>query len=166
MPAQAGASIGGRDFDLTATITRSAGDEGVLFASGTENSGLSVFVQDDRWVLDYNAFDDHTVLVSDLEVPAGDSTLTLRIRRGDGASGTAALEIDGTPCGSADLPLLMRIMSSVGASIGHDHGSPVSSRYVGPFPFTGTLHELVIQVSPGRHGDVDAAEAAAGLSRQ
>jgi arylsulfatase A-like enzyme len=166
MPAQAGAAIGGRDFDLTARITRGPGDEGVLFATGTENSGLSVFVQDDRFVLDYNAFDDHTVVVSDVEVPAGDCELVLRVRRGEGAAGAVALEVDGAPAGAADLPLLMRIMSSVGASIGHDHGSPVSQRYRGPFPFTGTLHELVIQLSPDRYPDVEAAEAAAGLSRQ
>jgi hypothetical protein len=138
----------------------------VLFATGTENSGLSVFVQDDRFVLDYNAFDDHTVVVSDVEVPAGDCELVLRVRRGEGAAGAVALEVDGAPAGAADLPLLMRIMSSVGASIGHDHGSPVSQRYRGPFPFTGTLHELVIQLSPDRYPDVEAAEAAAGLSRQ
>ncbi|UDY36578.1 arylsulfatase [Dermatobacter hominis] len=166
MPAQAGASIGGRDFDLVARITRGPDDGGVLFATGTENSGLSVFVQDGRWVLDYNAFDDHTVVVSDVEVPVGDSMLTLRVRRGEGSTGTVALEVDGAPAGSADLPLLMRIMSSVGASIGRDHGSAVSQRYTGPFPFTGTLHELAIQVSPGRYPDVESAEAAEALSRQ
>ncbi len=72
LPGQASAAIGGRAFDLTATVTRRAGDEGVLFATGTENSGLSMFVQNDRLVVDYNAFDDHTILESDVELPAGD----------------------------------------------------------------------------------------------
>ena len=57
IPGQAAAAIGGRSFDLTARITRAAGDDGVLFATGTENSGIAVFVQDDRLVVDYNAFD-------------------------------------------------------------------------------------------------------------
>ena len=170
MPAQAGAAIGGRDFDMTATVVREAGQDGVLFATGTENSGLSLFVQDDRLVLDYNAFDDHTVIVSDTPVPTGASVVELRVRRVDHSSGTAALLIDGSPSGSAELPLLMRIMSSVGASIGHDHGSAVSPRYQAPFPFQGTLTELVIQLGPDRHhGDSDpttAAEAAHGMSRQ
>ena len=155
---------------MTATVVREAGQDGVLFATGTENSGLSLFVQDDRLVLDYNAFDDHTVVVSDTPVPAGASVVELRVRRVDHTSGTAALLIDGSPCGSAELPLLMRIMSSVGASIGHDHGSAVSPRYQAPFPFQGTLTELVIQLGPDRHhGDSDpttAAEAAHGMSRQ
>jgi len=167
MPMQAGAAIGGRDFDLIATVTlATADDEGVLFATGTENSGLSVFVQDRRLVLDYNAFDDHVVVISDAEVPSGDCALSVQVRRGDGMGGNAALLIDGLPAGEADLPLLMRIMSSVGSSVGHDHGSAVSPRYRGPFPFTGTLHELVIQVSPGRVPGADHAEAAEGLARQ
>jgi hypothetical protein len=40
----------------------------------------------------------------------------------------------------------MRMMSSVGPSIAYDHGSAVSNRYEAPFPFTGTLHEVVIQL--------------------
>ena len=46
-----------------------------------------VFVQDDRFVVDYNAFDDHTVVESDVAVPDGDSALTARFRRGDGRAG-------------------------------------------------------------------------------
>ena len=38
------------------------------------------------------------------------------------------------------------MMSSVGPSVGYDHGSAVSTRYEAPFPFTGTLHEVVIQL--------------------
>jgi len=84
IPAQASAAVGGRSFDLTARVTRAAGDEGVLWATGTENSGISVFVEDDKLVVDYNAFDDHTVVESDVAVPEGASVLTARFRRGDG----------------------------------------------------------------------------------
>jgi arylsulfatase len=165
LPGQAGAAIGGRSFDLTARVTCSSGDEGVLFATGTQNAGLSVFVQHGRLVLDYNAFGDHTVLASTVEVPAGDVDLVVRLRRGDGFSGTAALEVDGRPAGSCDLGFFMRMMSSIGPSIGADHGSAVSTRYEAPYAFTGTLHEIVIQASPERFGDT-AATARAEMSRQ
>ncbi|MHB1138336.1 MAG: arylsulfatase, partial [Microthrixaceae bacterium] len=165
MPAQACATLGGRGFELTATVTRAEGDEGVLYAAGTENSGITVFVQDDRLVLDYNAFDDHTVLVSNRPVPTGDSELTLQVER-DGMSGTATMRIDGETCGTVELPLLMRIMSSVGASVGRDHGSAVSPRYTAPFVFSGELHQVVIQLAEGRAPDVEAAEAAKEMSRQ
>jgi arylsulfatase A-like enzyme len=166
LPGQASAAIGGRSFDLTATITRTAGDEGVLFATGTQNSGISIFVQNDRLVVDYNAFDDHTILESDIEVPVGPSTLLVEFRRGAGSVGTMAVSVDGVPAGSADLPLFMRMMSSVGPSIAYDHGSPVSNRYEAPFAFTGTLHEIVIQLLSLQDLEARAAEGAAEMSRQ
>ena len=166
LPGQASAAIGGRAFDLTATVTRAAGDEGVLFATGTENSGVSIFVQNDRLVVDYNAFDDHTILESDIEIPAGASTLVAQFRRGGGMAGSMSIEVDGEPAGSADLPLFMRMMSSVGPSIAYDHGSAVSNRYEAPFAFTGTLHEIVIQLLSPQDLEARAAEAAAEMSRQ
>jgi arylsulfatase len=166
MPGQASAAVGGRSFDLTATVTRSAGDAGVLYATGTENSGFSVFVQDDRLVFDYNAFDEHTILESDVVVPVGTSTLTVKVRRTGGRTGTAALAIDGALAGSVDLPLFMLMMSSVGPSVGYDHGSAVSGRYRAPFAFGGTLHEVVIQASPERLADTAAAEMATEMGRQ
>ena len=166
MPGQAAAAIGGRSFDLGATITRSAGDDGVLYATGTRNAGLSVFVQHDRLVVDYNAFDEHTILESDVVVPEGDSTVTVQVRRGDGRSGSMAIEIDGAPAGSAELPLFMRMMSSVGPSVGYDHGSPVSQRYEAPFAFAGTLHEVVTQLLSPKDFAAREAEAAAEMGRQ
>jgi arylsulfatase len=166
MPGQASAAVGGRSFDLTARVTTSPGDEGVLYATGTENSGFSVFVQNGRLVLDYNAFDAHTVVESTLGVPEGICQLEVRVRRTGGRKGTAELLIDGQTCGSADLALFMLMMSSVGPSVGYDHGSAVSPRYRSPFAFTGTLHEVVIQASPERFADTTAAEMAAEMGRQ
>ena len=166
MPGQASAAIGGRSFDLTATVTREAGQDGVLYATGTENSGVSVFVQNDRLVIDYNAFDEHTILESNIEVPSGSSTLVAKLRRGAGRSGSMSVEVDGVPAGSADLSLFMRMMSSVGPSVAYDHGSAVSNRYQAPFPFEGTLHEVVIQLISKQELDALAAEAAAEMSRQ
>jgi arylsulfatase len=167
MPSHASAAIGGRSFDLTASVTMAPDDEGALYATGTQNAGLTVFVQNRRLVLDYNAFGDHTVVASSIEVPAGDVTLGLHLRRTGRRSGTAALSIDGTPVGQADLPLFMGIMSSIGSSVGSDHGSAVSPRYAAPFTFSGALHELVIQLSPEKFA-TEAAEIAARteMSRQ
>ena len=166
MPGQASASIGGRSFDMTARITRAAGEEGVLYATGTENSGLSLFVQNDRLVFDYNAFDEHVVLESDIPVPVGTSSVAVKVRRQGGRTGAAMLEIDGVPAGEAHLPLFMLMMSSVGPSVGYDHGSPVSTRYRAPFAFAGTLHEVVIQASPERFADATEAGHAAEMGRQ
>ena len=81
IPGQASAAIGGRSFDLTATITRKKNDHGVLFSTGTENSGISIFIQNERLVVDYNAFDDHSVVTSNIEIPTGYSTLRPQFQR-------------------------------------------------------------------------------------
>jgi arylsulfatase len=81
------------------------------------------------------------------------------------------LAVDGKPAGSADLALFMSMMSSVGPSIGEDHGSAVSQRYEAPFPFTGTLHEIEIQLlsredAEARDAELAEVSARAEMSRQ
>ena len=166
IPAQAAAATGGRSFDLTARVTMAVGDEGVLYATGTENSGFSVFVQGGRVVVDYNAFDDHVVVESDRSLDAGTHELVARFRRGEGRAGSVEILVDSDPVGRAELPLFMRMMSSVGASVGYDHGSPVSTRYESPFAFSGTLHEIEIQLVSRPAAGTGEAEARAELSRQ
>ena len=158
LPAQVAPGMGGRGFDLAATIDRPAGAGGVLFATGTENSGLSVFVQDDRLVFDYNCFNDHHVVGSTVDVPVGPSVVGVRFRR-EGAGGSAVLYVDGVACGDLRVPFAMHIISSVGPSIGYDHGSPVSERYTGHFPFEGTLHKVEIAVSQKGHESSGGPEA-------
>lgn len=166
LPGQAAAAIGGRDFDLTARISRTAGQDGVLFATGTENSGIAAFVQDDRFVVDYNAFNHHSIIESTVSVPTGDSTLIARLRRGAGRTGSISLEVNGQPAGAVEMPLVMMMISSVGASIGYNHGSAVSARYEAPFTFDGTLHSLEIQLVDDDGPAAQQARAAAEMSRQ
>lgn len=171
MPAQASAAIGGRNFDLLADVTTTADDAGVLYSTGTANSGMSLFVQDGRLVLDYNAFGDHTIIESDQPVPVGRATLGLSARRGEGRTAEMSLTVDGRVVGSVAIALYLTIMSSVGASVGYDHGSPVSERYDDENPFTGTLHAIDIHVLPhdsatAVHREVITAESRAAMSRQ
>ena len=74
--------------------------------------------------------------------------------------------VDGEDVGWAELPLFMRMMSSVGASVGYDHGSAVSGRYRAPNHFLGTLHEVVIQLAASRAAGTDEAGARAEQARQ
>ena len=160
LPAQAGAALGGRSWDMTATLDRGADDEGVIYATGTENAGFSFFVQGGELVFDYNAFGDHQILVADRR-----GSRRRQPRRRPGAPYRTArpepsrLLIDGEPCGERDLPLLMTVISSVGPSVGYDHGSAVSDRYESPFPFSGTLHRVDIDADP-EHKHHDPAEVA------
>jgi arylsulfatase len=155
MPAQVGASIGGRSWDLAAEVDRPAGANGVLYAAGTENAGVSVFVQNDKLLFDYNCFGEHFVAESTRTVPVGKAVLGVRFRR-DGKGGNATLVIDDEECGRVEFPLAMRMMSSTGPSVGFDHGSPVSDLYESPFAFEGTLERVDIQLLSTRPADAAA----------
>ncbi|MFM8862381.1 MAG: arylsulfatase [Acidimicrobiia bacterium] len=168
LPAQSAASVGGRSWDLSADIDRAAEDEGVLYAMGNGNSGFSVFVQDDRLVFDYNCFGEHHIVDSTMTVPTGRSRVGVEFRR-TGRGGEATVMIDGERCGSVEIPFVMKVISSMGASVGFDHGLPVSRRYGDGFAFSGTLHSVEIALqSPRRAEDADTAQAEgrAGMSRQ
>ncbi|HEX7442346.1 MAG TPA: arylsulfatase, partial [Acidimicrobiales bacterium] len=138
LPGQVAPSLGGRGWDMTATIERPDGAGGVLYASGTENSGVSLFIQDDHLVFDYNCFGDHFLVESEAAVPVGPSTVGVQFRR-TGKAGSATLIVGDSSSGTMDVPFAMTMISSVGPSVGYDHGSPVSERYSGHFPFEGRL---------------------------
>jgi arylsulfatase len=168
LPGQVAPALGGRGWDMTAFIERPEGAGGVLYASGTENSGVSLFVQDDRLVFDYNCFGDHHVLVSDHPVAVGTTVVGVQFRR-TGKGADATLVLDGRPAGTMAVPFAMTMISSVGPSIGYDHGSPVSERYTGHFPFEGELTRLDVTLVRNTPGDGQAAAGAgqrAGMSRQ
>jgi arylsulfatase len=170
LPGQVAPALGGRGWDMAATIDRPEGAGGVLYASGTENSGLSLFVQDGRLVFDYNCFGDHHVVQSEAEVPVGRSVVGVQFRRVQ-RGGDATLLIDGAPSGSLSVPFAMTMMSSVGPSVGYDHGSPVSELYSGHFPFEGVLERLDITLTRQPRAGADAkaeaeAEERAAMSRQ
>ena len=166
LPMQAGPPMGGRSWDLTAHVERTAGDQGVLFATGTENSGIAVFVDDDHLVFDYNAFDDHTIVRSAAPLPAGARRLAVEFRRGPNRTATVRLMVDDTEVGNGDVPWVMGTISSTGASIGYDNGSPVSRAYAAPNPFQGRLDLLELQLVSRRSRAAAESEASTEMGRQ
>ena len=165
IPAQAAASIGGRSFDITGKVSFKSGERGVLFAYGTENSGISFFVLNDRLMIDYNAFDDHSIIESEATIPNGEVELKAEFRR-LGKNGTIELFINQEPNGIIEVPLYMRMISSVGASIGFDHGSPVSELYKDSFPYSGKLEELEIQLVAREPRDLKEVQQRAENAKQ
>ena len=76
--------------------------------------------------------------------------------------------IDGAACGRLDVPFVMNIISSIGPSVAHDHGSPVSDRYADSFPFVGTLHQVDIQLLTQEQAEAAtaASDERAAMGRQ
>lgn len=165
VPTRTASSLTDVVVDITARVAGVAGDEGVLLATGNENCGCSVFVQNGRLAVDYNAFGDHTIVESSIEVPAGECTLGVHLER-EGRSGWVEVSIDGDACGRETIPLYLVTFTSVGLSVGEDHRSAVSARYSAPFAFTGTLHDVTVQLPDARDANHDDATAKREWSRQ
>ncbi|NNE73968.1 MAG: arylsulfatase [Acidimicrobiales bacterium] len=164
LPMQAGAPMGGRSWRLTGRVDGVA--DGVLFATGTENSGIAFFVKDGHLVLDYNAFDDHSITRSSAAIPADAAELSAEFIRVSGRKGIVRLLADGEAVGAGEIPWVMGTISSVGASVARDMGSPVSREYSGDFPYGARLRELEVQLLSRPDAEAMEAEMRAELSRQ
>jgi arylsulfatase len=169
LPSQASAAMGGRSWDMEAVVSRGPAEGGVIYATGTENSGFSFYIFDNHLVFDYNFFGEHLVVRSHSELPIGSSVLTCQLRR-TGKAGYAVLLVNGEEVGRIELPFIMRVISSVGPSVAYDHGSPVAFDYASRrdgFPFEGDLESVTITLIDTKK-DPKAAEsqARAEMGRQ
>jgi arylsulfatase len=102
---------------------------------------------------------------SEIEMSSGSNDLDVWVTRQSKSTGQIEISVNGTPSGSIELPFLMGMISSIGASVGRDTGSPVSPRYESPFEFTGDLREVTIQLGL-RTQQEDEVNGKAEMSRQ
>jgi len=169
LPSQASAAMGGRSWDMEAVVSRGPAEGGVIYATGTENSGFSFYIFDSHLVFDYNFFGEHLVVRSHSELPIGSSVLTCQLRR-TGKAGYAVLLVNGEEVGRIELPFIMRVISSVGPSVAYDHGSPVAFDYASRrdgFPFEGDLESVTITlIDTKKDPKVAESQARAEMGRQ
>jgi arylsulfatase len=155
--------VKGRSHTITAEVEiPDDGAEGALLAQGSILGGFTFFVQDDRlqYVHNYVGREEHH-LVADRSLSPGAHTLAF-VFDSDGLfrGGRARLEVDGDIVATADIPRFTPIRFSVtdaGLTCGEDTGSAVSPRYRPPFPFTGTLDRVLVDVAERDKIDPDAA---------
>ena len=81
IPTRTAASLTDAQVDVTARTSATNGDEGVLIATGNTSCGFSLFVQNGRLVADYNAFGEHTLVESTVDVPVGECVLGVHLER-------------------------------------------------------------------------------------
>jgi arylsulfatase len=124
-----------------------------------------VFIQHGKLVFDYNYFGEHFVVESDSSVPSGGSVVGVKFRRAK-KDADVELSINEQVVGTMHLPKFMRMMSSVGASVGYDDGSPVSERYSHEFHFSGYIERVDIDVIPSDREAEQAVNDAEGRSIQ
>jgi arylsulfatase A-like enzyme len=152
------------------------GAEGVLLSAGGVDGGFSFYVKDGKVHYHYNYLALQQFHVeSESTIAQGRHKLRFEfeptgkpdIAAGKGAPGRAQLYVNGKLIGQTELPVTVPLMFGLagGFQCGSDPGSPVTDAYSPPFAFTGTLHDVVVDVSGDLIED-DAAEMKMLLARQ
>ncbi len=168
VPVNAAANIMNRAYSITADVEVAEGDEGVLISQGGIDGGYTFYIKDGKLHHLYNyVARTYFEVESETPVPAGRHQLRYEfeptgepdILAGKGAPGRAQLYIDDKLVGQTQMDVTNPIMLGLasGVAIGADPGAPVSiDAYDGPFPFTGTIHTVTVDVSGDLIVDDDA----------
>lgn len=143
-----------RSHTITAYVDMPArGGDGVLMADGAESGGFSLFVRDGRPTYVYNYFQ-RTISTVTAPTPLkpGPAKITLAFvydGGGRGKGATAILSVDDVEVGRVRIPVTLTTAFSYEDTfdIGEDSASPVAD-YRSPFPFTGRLKRVELDLAP------------------
>ncbi|MEY2423671.1 MAG: hypothetical protein QOI95_3738 [Acidimicrobiaceae bacterium] len=134
--------------------------EGVLLAMGTTLGGWSFHVLDGRLRYAHNYVGKVCAVVeSDEVVSPGPHQLAMSFFTAGDFKATAKLLIDGRVVGEGLIERLTPVRHSLtggGITCGWEQGPPVAPGYTAPFPFTGTLRRVVVDVSGEPYRDPEA----------
>ncbi len=180
VPENVAAKILNRAHTITVDAELKAGDEGVLACHGSNIGGYVMFVQDGKLHYVHNYVGAEELRVSsDQPVPPGKRSLSYEfeptgppdLRNGKGTPGIAKLIVDGELVGQAEFPVTVPLALGIGSgfAVGRNPGSSVSQMYSSPFPFTGTITKVTVDVSGKPDHDEDAvkeSQARVAMARQ
>lgn len=144
-------------FTITADVEINSKDvEGVLFATGSEFEGLSLYIQNAKLQVAHNTGTVVRYLESNIAVPIGKSKLRFEFnyvappkgtRNYNAPAGTEALYINDVKV--AERPIVASegkiAVYKDGIDVGSDRNSPVTDRYKVPFKFTGKLNNVTVE---------------------
>ena len=147
-----------RHHSITADVEYSAGDQGVLLCQGDGTGGYSLFVLDGKlnYVHNYVGTAEYRV-ESNSAVPEGRVSLRYEFepsgeaepQNGKGTPGPGQLYVHGELVGHTEIPMTVpfTFSASGGLTVGRDPGQSVTKLYQAPFEFTGTIHNVIVEVS-------------------
>lgn len=171
VPEQSAVRISGRSYAVTAGVGISPGTEGVIFAHGGVSGGHSLYVKDGRLRYTFNWVGTKLQdVVADRDLDPGRHVVVAEFTAAGpsedpkmpGAKGTLELYVDDQKVGSGEIVTQPGYFCVVGDGlcVGRDSASPVTPEYTAPFPFTGEIEKVVVDVSgqryPSHEGDVRA----------
>jgi arylsulfatase len=129
------------------------GAQGVIFALGGRPAGLALYVQDDHLVFENNSGRTREAMTSTIPLPHGAVVVAYefvpegtqrKASEWESRTGTGRLYINGQSVGEMKLKQAGFFDGSMG--IGRAFGSPVSSAFDVPFPFTGTIDKVTVNL--------------------
>jgi arylsulfatase len=123
------------------------GASGVLVATGGIYGGYSMFVQDDRLVYEYNAFnEDRFIIKSNGALPEGEVELKVVYVANEDNTGLVTLYVNGKEAGQGSVDRIHRGTFSISETfdVGEDTGTPVSKSYTRDNAFSGRLDKVVV----------------------
>jgi arylsulfatase len=151
VPEAAAVNVRNRSHTITATVTiPPEGAEGVLAAQGSLLGGWSFYVQHGRlhYVHNFVGLERHHVAAT-VELAPGACRLACRFTRTGEHRGQVTLIVDGVAVGAGEMPRFTPTRFSftgAGLTCGRGASLAVTDDYAGPFPFTGVLEHVVIEV--------------------
>ena len=164
VPTVAAADIRNRSHRIRADIVREGSGDGVILAHGGYAGGYALYVRENRLVYEHNCADDHTRIVSGEELPARASVEFAFTKTGENR-GVGVLSVDGRETARGDLPRMLGGLFTIeGLDVGQDTATPVSDQYEAPFPFSGAIESVVIEVDddqsldPARLAEAEEAQ--------
>jgi arylsulfatase A-like enzyme len=166
-----------RDFTLAIDVDHSANSDGAsgdgaLVARGTINSGFVLLVREGHPEFDYNCFRTHTRVRSPQPLASGPHRIEVAVARNGAEGASLQLSVDGEVMAMAEIPLLLRLLSSTGMDLGRSL-APVTEDYHAPFVYPGTIRSVVFDFAgptatePSARTSAEvAAEVRAAMTRQ
>jgi arylsulfatase len=125
---------------------------------GSGSGGYVLFIQGKKLHYAYNYVGSQEFVISSKqEIPEGSVAVRFEfeptgepdVKKGKGTPGTAQLFINEKPVGKGELPVTIPLAFGLGGGlvVGRGVGFPITSRFRNPFEFTGTIHDVVVNVS-------------------
>jgi arylsulfatase A-like enzyme len=161
LPESSAVNVRNRSHTVTADVEiPEGGAEGVLIALGSVLGGWTFFVRDGSLGYEHNlcGYDHHRV-IAPVALPPGAHTLGFRFTKTDEHKGTGTLLVDGEVVGEGPIERFTSMRFSItsgGLRCGRDSNAAVSDNYTGPFPFTGTIKRVIVDVSGEPHVEPEA----------
>jgi arylsulfatase len=152
LPEASAPDLKNKSFTITAEVEIPPNAEGMIFTQGGITAGWGFYLQKGKLVGLHNYLGlERYRVVSTEDVPTGSVTVIFDFKYdggGMGKGGVITLLADGKTIGVGRVEKTAGTKYSLyeGQDIGEDSGSPVDSSYTPPFPFTGKLHKVTVEL--------------------